>query len=585
MKTIYKDTWSLNTIFPHGPKGKDFKAFKTNLEKLFDDFENNLSKKNLHRATLASEKLFSALSTLSAYSICLFSENVTNKESQSLQGLFRQLETRYNKLLIEYDLLLKNLNEKNKKAFLEDDEIKPIAFYIKERLFEAKYLLTLAEERLICDLSIDGYHGFSQTFDTLHSRLKFSLGKELLSYPEIENKLCDKNKTKRDQAFESFTKTFSEQKEVFAELLNHIAGFRLKVYEKRGWDNPLFEPLKNNRIDEKILSSMMSTISENLKPLRKYLTRKAKLLTLDKLSWTDVDAPLGKTTSSLTFDKACELIIKSFKPYSKKLADFSEKALKSAWIDAETRKNKAAGGFCIGFPESKESRIFMSFDGSPTSVSTLAHELGHGYHNEIIFDLPVFSQQFKMNIAETASTMCEMIVSDALYQKAKTKDERIHALDEKLSRAVAFCMNLVARFEFEKAFYKKRPKGFVDAETLSSLMEKAQKQAYGDSLNTYHPLFWASKLHFYFTDEPFYNFPYTFGYLLSLGFYELYKDKPKRFEKTFDGFLQDSGSMSTEKLIKKHLDYTLHDYTFWSLGMKSIEDDVKEFLTLTEAQP
>src|SRR5699024_6353621 len=220
---------------------------------------------------------------------------------------------------------------------------------------------------------------------------------------------------------------------------------------------------------------------------------------------------------------------------------------------------------------------------SPNEVSTLAHELGHAFHSHVMRDLPALNRRYAMNVAETASTFAEMIVSDATVQEAKEKAEKVNLLDDKVSRAATMFMNIHARYLFETRFYEERKKGYVIDERLNELMLDAQKEAYKDSLSTYHPTFWASKLHFYSTGVPFYNFPYTFGYLFSLGIYARSLEEGEGFEQKYIDLLRDTASMTTEELAEKHLSVDLTKPDFWQGGIDLIKQDIEEFLELTEA--
>lgn len=271
-----------------------------------------------------------------------------------------------------------------------------------------------------------------------------------------------------------------------------------------------------------------------------------------------------------------------FRKFSPKLADFAEHAFDNDWIEVEDRAAKRPGGFCVSFPESKESRIFMTYSGTPSNVSTLAHELGHAYHSFLLDDQPFFNQNYAMNVAETASTFAEVIVSDAQVKAASDEDEKLALLEAKIQNSVAFFMNIHARFLFETRFYEKRKEGLVNAEELSALMEEAQKEAFCGVLSEYHPHFWASKLHFYITDVPFYNFPYTVGYMFSTGLYRLALQEGPSFADKYDSLLRDTGVMTLEELVMRHLGVDLTKPDFWQGAVDLIVEDINEFLRMTE---
>lgn len=224
----------------------------------------------------------------------------------------------------------------------------------------------------------------------------------------------------------------------------------------------------------------------------------------------------------------------------------------------------------------------MTYAGTASNVSTLAHELGHGYHQHVVNDLPALAQEYAMNVAETASTFAEMIVSDAAVKAASTEEERLTLLEDKIQRSVAFYMNIHARFLFETAFYEERRKGLVSTERLNELMLSAQKTAFREALDQYHPYFWASKLHFYITEVPFYNFPYTFGYMFSTGLYAEALRRGAAFEDQYVALLRDTGRMTVEELAHKHLGVDLRKPDFWQQAMDLSVADVQEFLRLTE---
>ncbi len=341
------------------------------------------------------------------------------------------------------------------------------------------------------------------------------------------------------------------------------------------------EPLSICRMKKETLETMWNVISQHKEKLVAYLERKAKLLGLEKLSWYDLEAPYGKTESKASFQEGAEFIEQNFALFGEKLASFAKKAFKEQWIEAEDRPGKAPGGFCTYFPESSESRIFMTYSGTPNNISTLAHELGHGFHSYAMKGVHHLNRNYAMNVAETASTFAEMIVADAAVKNAKNEEEKLVLLDDKIQRTVALLMNIHARFLFETRFYEERKPGPVSVEKLNELMLTAQKEAYCDALDEYHPLFWASKLHFFITGVPFYNFPYTFGYLFSLGIYAEALKEGKGYEENYVALLKDTASMTVEDLAMKHLEADLTKPDFWEKAVGLCLDDIDEFLELT----
>lgn len=580
-------TWDLERFFKEKGRQKDFSQCIDTIEKNLLILPALLTNKNsLAEAIALSQEIAELSAEMGSFVTCLLAEDTTNSYALKFQGKLQTLEALFENLSTLLDETLRTLDEKTFNALLKHPLCEKLSFPLQERKTLAKEKLNHELESLITNLSIDGYHGYSQLFYVLHGKLKFPLKDkngniESLSIGQIDNKIASTDRETRKSAFHTYKHVFKDHEAHFAEVLNHLAGFRLQVYEKRGWKELLKEPLAANRMQESTLNAMWEAVNNGIAPFTKFLHKKASLLGLKTLTWYDIETPITNSHKTISYTEASELIVQQFRKYSPRMANFSKKALEDRWVEAEDRAHKSAGGFCIGFPIKKESRIFMTFSGTQSNVATLAHELGHAYHNEIIFAHPYFAQNIKMNVAETASTMAEMIVCDAALEQATTKEEKITLLDDKLSRSIAFFMNIQARFIFEKAFYEERKQGYVLPEKLCSLMEEAQKKAFNNTLEEWHPHFWASKIHFYFTDVPFYNFPYTFGYLFSLGIYTLLKEDIASFEKRYDAILYDTPLMTSEDLAKKHFDMDLTKKTFWEMAMKEATKSAEMFFEMT----
>jgi oligoendopeptidase F len=567
----YPQTWTLSTIFSEETVG-DF------LQEIAADLS-SISLDNISQAIPRLEMTGEKIAEVSSFAICLSSEDFTNQFAKELLERITSLDARYDSLSLKIDKKLAALSSKSFEELLTQDTLKHLAFSLSERREQAHQKLSNNEEEIITKLSIDGYNGLSQIYDALIADTSFPLNGENLTLGQLENILSEPSKERRDAAFLALKQVFKTKEGVYAQTLNHLGGFRLQMYELRGWNDILQEPLQDSRMSQQTLDAMWGAVNKHKDIFVQCIDKKAQILGQSKLSFYDVEAPLPGIDQYITYDEGADFIVTQFQKYSPKMAEFAKRAIENGWIEAEDRKNKRPGGFCTDFPLKNESRIFMTYNGTQTNVTTLAHELGHAFHNEVLYPLSPFNRNIRMNVAETASTMAEMIVADAALQSASTPEKKLAMLDDKVFRSVAFIMNLQARFLFETRFYKERKEGFVSPDRLSTLMEEAQKEAFGDALSEYHPHFWASKLHFYITEVPFYNFPYTFGYLFSLGIYAMATADPASFEEKYIALLKDTAQMNVEDLAKKHLNVDLTKPDFWEMAMENAVKDAKEYLS------
>ncbi len=598
IKQDYSNVWDLDCFFPGGSKSPELRAHLDKVKESLVVFEekkaryeipSSIQDVRLMRNTIEELKDIAIhLSQASAVISCFLAQDTRDKQAALLQGETSALYAKLSSIMLSIQQSYSKVEDTVWEQLLQTEELSPFYFVLNEWREKAKKALSEKEEDLITKLEVDGYHAWGQLYNMLVGDMKIKLtidGKEeLLSVGQANNLSSHQNKDVRKEAHEVLESSWEEKEEIFAKTLNHLAGFRLATYEKRGWDSVLQEPLEINRMKQETLDAMWGAIAKNKKPFVDYLKRKSDMLGEESMHWYNLDAPISSSTQTMSYQEGAEFILKHFNEFGPKLEAFARHAFENRWIEAEDRPNKRPGGFCTGMPVSEESRIFMTYSGSMSNVSTLAHELGHAFHSYALKPVHWLNRRYAMGVAETASTFAEMIVSDAAVKEARTKEEKIALLEDKIQRSVAFFMNIHARFLFETRFYEERKNGIVSAARLNELMEEAQREAYGHALDTAHPHFWASKLHFYITGVPFYNFPYTFGYLFSLSIYAKAKSEGTGFEEKYIALLQDTAVMTVEDLAMKHLGEDITQESFWMKGINLCIQDVQEFLQLTNAE-
>lgn len=594
MSNTYSEVWDLDVFFEGGSNSAEFISHLTAASEAITRFKKEVEtwqpsdqEEESARLTSLVERFDGAARMVrqaGAFVSCLQAQNTEDKKANQLRATVTELSASLQNALTAFDQKLAGFSPEVWEGLIKAGLLNELHFVLTERRERAAEKLSGGEESAINALSVDGYHGWGQLYDLLVGNTKIKYKDGDLSVGQAANKLSDADRSVRKEIFTEWEKAWGEKEDFYSKTLNHLAGFRLNVYKLRGWDDVLKEPLDINRMQKETLDAMWEVISQHKEPFVQFLNRKAKLLGLKKLSWFDLDAPIGSTESKMSYQEGADFIVDNFAQFGKEMADFARMAFENNWIEAEDRPGKAPGGFHTFFPESSQSRIFMTYSGTPSNVSTLAHELGHGFHTYAMRDLHLLNRNYAMNVAETASTFAEMIVSDASLKNSTSKEEKLSLLEDKIQRSVALLMNIHARFLFETRFYEERKQGVVNAERLNELMKDAQTEAYGGALDEYHPLFWASKLHFYITGVPFYNFPYTFGYLFSLGIYAMAQEEGKGYEEKYIALLKDSASMPVEELAQKHLNVDLTKKDFWEKAVRMCIEDVEEFMALTEQE-
>lgn len=596
----YNDTWDLESIFVGGTASKDLQAKLKAVQQDMNAYEetlkewdvtNEVQPDELLTILAKSELILTGLGQAGTFVQMSHDAYMNDANANVVMGQVMQLYSEVQKLSNIFTMKLVAISDEAWNKMLSKEQLKEIAFRLNEIRDDGKRLLSEAEEKLIADLNPDGLAGWSSLYDTTVSIMTIPFTDETgkkteLSVGQAMNRMyADPDPNVRKQIFDNWEAAWTKYAPIFTDTINHLAGYRLTIQKAHDRTHHLEEPLEYNRMSKATLDAMWGAVANNKQAFLKFLQRKAALLGMDKLAWQDVDAPIALgdfEATTFTYDEACDFILEHFASFGTELTTFTKKALENRWVEAEDRQHKRPGGYCTSLPEWDESRIFMTFSGTPSDVSTLAHELGHAFHSDVLKDAPYLNQRYAMNVAETASTFAETIINNATVEKANTKEEKIALLGSKLEGATAMFLNIHARFLFEDSFYTERAQGVVSETRLNELMEEAQKEAYGDSLASYHPHFWCSKLHFFIDSVPFYNFPYTFGYLFSLGIYAEYLKAPTGFEAKYIALLQDTGSMEVEALAQKHLNVDITTEDFWQAGIELMVADVEEFFQLTD---
>ena len=461
------------------------------------------------------------------------------------------------------------------------------AFFLNEVAEQSRYLMSQPEEELAAELNLSGGNAWGKLQGTVTSQLTWEIeldGKlQKLPMPAIINLRSHPDEATRRRGYEAEQAAWQSVREPLAAAMNGIKGTVNTINRKRGRKDALHSPLDINRIDRATLDAMLAAMRESLPSFQRYFQAKAARLGKEKLPWWDLFAPAGASGHTYTYDEARSMILENFAGFSDDLSGFAKQAITGGWVDAEQRPGKRGGAFCMGVPGVKESRILLSFDGSLDTVSTLAHELGHGYHNHCMYRAgrTELQQRTPMTLAETASIMCETILVDAALKQAAGPAEELAILETSLVGDSQVVVDIYSRFLFEKAVFEAREKSELSADELCSLMSNAQKEAYGSGLDEryLHPYMWTWKPHYYDTYLSFYNFPYTFGLLFGTGLYAIYQQRGASFVPEYQQLLASTGMGSAADLAAR-FGIDIRTTAFWRGSLDIINKRVERYIAL-----
>lgn len=577
--------WSLKELYT----GLDDPKYASDIKKLEDsiavaaDFVKNppASELEIAETILKSKEEISETASL-LFNYLGFSQAVDTENGELMAQTNNLLRIMSKVAPIEAaaDKLLAGISDID--ALVKESEIcKEYAFLLKENKEKAKHLLSDEVEEMYAAMDMTGGGAWGNLQSFLSSTLKVDYEGKVITLSEVRNLASDPDGEVRKKAYEAEIKAYEKIQDGIAFALNNIKNQVTMIAEKRGYESPIDMTLKNSRMQRETLDALWGAIDEYLPVFRKYMRHKAEMLGYKNgLPFYELFAPMGKSDKKYTTEEARDYLVNTFKEFSPDLSNMIQEAFDNSWIDFFPHAGKEGGAFCGGVPSIRQSRILTNFDGSFGAVDTLAHELGHAFHNVQLYDERPLNQDYPMPIAETASTFNEVFLGQAALKNA-SGDEKIMLIESELKEQNQVVVDIYSRYLFETAVFEKAGKQFLMADDLKKLMIEAQKATYGDGLDPeyMHPYMWCCKGHYYSSGLSFYNFPYAFGNLFAVGLYNLYLKEGESFVAKYKEMLRTTPSATMEECgAKLGIDLTKKD--FWKGSLDIIASNIEEFCKL-----
>lgn len=530
--------------------------------------QEDCNEKNLTAHIEEYQKAFEIISSLESFWRCFSSMDTSNPDSaqtlSSIQAVKVKLENCAQILFKE----LAALDPSN--TLWEDTRLRPWKFITEERRNSWREKIPPKERALLQQQALQDFYPLGTEFSKLQKRMQLTVtdsegrNKTFNTSATVAALKGIPDKTLRETTFNALQEYMAKHAEEKADLLNKLHGFRLKEQQAAGVDilTPSFE---QNRISRAAIESMLKAIESRVDQIRESVSLRAEILGSRKLACCDLMAPapgsLTAVAETFSYPEGIRLVKEALSTVGEEYPKFIDMMLEKNWIEARLLPCKAGGAFYSRFNELHQTRVFSSYVGTIASVLQQAHELGHAWHYWILRDLPVIETEFPMTLTETSSTFNEAVVKQYLIQK--DPQAAVSMLWQELKSIANFLLNVPVRYDFECAFLKERLNGNVEVKTINELMEKAWRRWYGDSTEDIDQYLWAHKLHFYKTDQYIYNYPYAVGYLLSQGLMHEKRLRGNSFLPFYKSMLRDTGRMTFDELVRKHLGLDPATQQFW----------------------
>ena len=593
--------WDLTNVYP-SLDSKQFKSAVKKYKSLLDEMEAFFKKaskadsktdpkklgKLLGESVDRFNEIYDLSGTMASYLYSFITTDSRNKEAMRIFSEFQQMSVQASVLNTRFTAWAGKLGKPAiKKAVKTNASAKAHEFILLEAAEQSKYLMSEAEEILAAEMTLSGGNAFGKLQGTLTSQMSvdFELDGEVkkMPMPALINLRSHPDESVRRRGYEAENKAWEGVQETLAACLNGVKGEALTLDKKRGREDNLHASIDAARMDRATLEAMLGAMKDSFPMFRRYFKHKAKLIGKEQLAWWDLFAPLGKTDKVYSWDEARDFIVDNFNKFSPELGAFARRAFDNNWIDGEQREGKRGGAFCMGVPAVKESRILSNFDGSFDQVSTLAHELGHAFHNECAYQAgkTELQQSTPMTLAETASIMCETIATEAALAQTTDRDEVLAILEAQMNNASQVVVDIYSRYLFEKEVFERRAKSELSTEEINDIMERAQKATYGDGVDEKYlqKFMWTWKPHYYSTGRAFYNYPYAFGLLFATGLYAVYQKRGADFVPAYKELLATTGEANAADLADK-FGINIRTKKFWADSLAIIGKRVDRFCEL-----
>ena len=544
----------------------------------------------LCRCFALESRLEVLLGNLDAYVYCVLSVDSGDERARKERGVIENLQSAVAELWAPVDQLVLLCSDAFFDQLTQRPEGREREFELRSRRWFRPHLLSVAEESLIARLNVNGPTAWGNLYDSIAGSLKCSVvvaggsdAPQEMGIARATGLLVSPSPQQREAAFRAINAAWETQVEPCAAILNALAGWRLDLCARRSVTAPmgfLDSPLHSSRILPQTLEAMMDSVERGAEVARRGLRLQALAKGKKQLGPWDLHAPAPTLSAApgpaLDFVDGVERIAQAFAAIDPSMGDFVRHMVEKGWIEGSVGDTKRPGAFCTSFPKSRTPVVYMTYEGTRDGLRILAHELGHAFHSWAVRDLPLKQTREPMTLAETASILAEAVLSDSLMKQAKSPADRFAVAWQQATDAASL-LNIPSRFRFEKEFYQQRASKVFSPADLSELMDGSWRHFYGDTLSEMNPLFWCSKLHFHISSLSFYNFPYTFGYLFSLGVYARRKAMGADFYPAYVALLRDTGVMTAEDVARKHLGVDLTKPEFWDGAIAIVSDQIDGF--------
>lgn len=598
IKQITHSEWDLSVLFSNESKLNSFVSKQKKAAEAFaKSFQNKLhtlDSASFNNAIIEYESILEGLGRIGTFAFLHFAKDTSKGD---FYAKYEMMINEIHKSLLFFEIEFANLDSKIQADFMEK-AIK-YKYYLSRILAKTKHQLSLPEEKVLLATSPVGVEAFSRLFDEHLAGLRF---KDIAESKSTQDNLDSKSKkdkkafvgeeemlsylhhskrSVRKAAQKTFTKGLKKSRHLLSFVLNMVRKDLSISVNLRNYEKPeSFRHISNNAT-QKSVDKLVSIVSDNFPMVAEYYHIKKKLLGLKTLKDYDRYAPIDKSNMQIPYGEGLSLVLDSFHSFSPVFSSIAKKAIAKGWVDSALLPNKRGGAFSHGCVPSAHPFVLLNYTQSRRDIFTIAHEFGHMIHQELSKTQGYLNMDTPLTTAETASVFAEMLLFDKL-KGTLPKNELISLYAGKIEDIFSTLFRQIVMTNFERRIHAQKEE--LKPEIFDQIWHEENEKMFGDSLklSKNYDSWWCYIPHF--IHSPFYCYAYSYGQLLVLALFGLYKSKttPKAREKfisTYIEFLSLGGSLSPKDLVAK-FGLNIESDRFWQIGIDEVRKMLDEFKEL-----
>jgi oligoendopeptidase F len=576
-------TWNLADLYS-SPTGTDLSRDLQRADQEAELFARNfegkvaaLDGKSLGDAVARYEALQDLMGRIGSYSSLYYAQDMADPERSSFSQNVSEKLTDVGSKLVFFRLEINKLEDADLAAKQKDPALAKYGPWLRDLRVFRPHQLSDELEKALHEKYVVGRAAWSRLFDETIARLRYPFRNEMLTEPQILDKLSDKDAGIRKEAAKSFGKVQGENIAIFSLVTNTLAKDKEIEDRWRKYKRPQSSMNLANVVEDEVVDALASSVKAAYPRLaHRYYTLKAKWFSVDRMPYWDRNAPLPEHDDrTIPWREAERIVLDAYRAFSPELADVGARFFGTGWIDAPARPGKSPGAFAHPTVPSAHPYLLLNYQGKVRDVMTLAHELGHGVHQVLSARRGALMADTPLTLAETASVFGEMLTFQSLLKTAPDKPTRKAMLAGKVEDMLNTVVRQIAFYDFESRLHTKRREGELTPDAIGEIWMAVQNESLGPAFvfDEEYKYFWSYIGHF--IHSPFYVYAYAFGDCLVNSLYATFQSGLPDFQSKYLDMLK-AGGIKRHRELLAPFGLDASNPAFWDKGLGVISGFVDE---------